>query len=98
MLDEYADQFKSKSLPLVTDGEIEDYIGDEIQQDWNDLAYKKVYEDGLRVGIKFIRDKLQSTEEPKVDPVLFGEWLREYCYLRSPQESTTDLLSIYKKL
>lgn len=61
---------------------------------------------------KWMRDKLQSTEEPKVDPVLFAEWLGKSTFIQSvtvrgrwydsltvvaKYYSTTELLSIYKE-
>lgn len=39
-----------------SDNKIEQVACDEMQQDWNDIRYKKVYHDGFVDGSKWVRD------------------------------------------
>jgi len=47
-----------KDYEIISDEEIEQVACDEMQQDWNDLAYQKVYKDGFVDGAEWMRDKL----------------------------------------
>lgn len=62
----------TKKEILPSNDDLLGIVCDEIQQDWNDLAYKKVYEEGLWKGIEIMRHEskkrlssLPSTEERK---------------------------------
>jgi len=48
------------SYPEVTDNEIDQVACDEMQQDWNDLRFQKVYKEGFIDGAKWIRRRLNE--------------------------------------
>ena len=44
----------------VKEEEVEQVACDEMQQDWNDLAYQQVYHDGFKDGAKWMQKRLNK--------------------------------------
>ena len=54
-----AEELSTLSEPKPTDEEIEQVACDEMQQDWTDLAYLRVYKDGFIDGAKWMRNQIK---------------------------------------
>ena len=49
----------SQGSSIPTDEEIEQVACDEMQQDWNDLAYQRVYHIGFSNGAKWFKNRIK---------------------------------------
>ena len=50
-------------MKTITDSEIELFISEESQQDWNDLAFRNIYKEGMRTGIRWYRSQIEDQEQ-----------------------------------